>query len=100
MAKKDIRKQKGISFNVEKNLQLKAERGINFDDVIRAIDKGQLLGIFKYPDYSKRPHQEVMHLKIADYIYVVPYVVEEDGGLFLKTVYPSRKLKKMYFKEE
>jgi len=58
-----------------------------------------LLGIFKYPESHKRAHQEIMHLKIKGYVCVVPYVIQADGSLFLKTVYPSRKLNKLYSKE-
>jgi hypothetical protein len=31
-----------------------------------------------------------------DYTYVVPFVVDSDKNIVLKTIYPSRKFHKMY----
>ena len=43
-----------------------------------------------------RPEQKVFVLKIKDYIWAVPFTVEEDKSIFLKTAYPSRKLFRRY----
>jgi hypothetical protein len=40
----------------------------------------------------------VVHAR--DYVYVVPFVNQDDGGVFLKTIIPSRKAKKMYLGED
>ena len=62
----------------ENNL-LKKFRGTNFDDVLDAISKGLLV------------------VNINSYIYAVPYVVDEkENSVFLKTLYPSRKLTKKH----
>ena len=34
-------------------------------------------------------------LKINEYVYICPYV-ESENGIFLKTIYPSRKYNKIY----
>lgn len=47
-----------------------------------------------------RPGQRLMVLRIEDYAYVVPYIEEPDGGLFLKTVFPSRKHTALYLKRD
>jgi hypothetical protein len=37
---------------------------------------------------------------VREYAYVVPFVEQENGTLFLKTIYPSRKAKKDYLRGE
>lgn len=83
-------------FNSEKNDKLSAERGVNFDTIVKEIHQGNLLGITNNPNTTAYPNQKMMHVKIADQVYVVPYVVEKDGAFFLKTLYPSRKITKQY----
>ena len=43
-----------------------------------------------------RAGQEVFVLTLRHYTWVVPFVVAEDGHLFLKTAFPSRKLHRRY----
>lgn len=82
-----------FNFNQEKNLQLLEKRGITFYSVIESIaEKGVLLN-FDHPDNDKYPNQKILVVNLNDYAYCVPYVIEEDGTWFLKTVYPSRKFK-------
>ncbi len=38
-------------------------------------------------------------LEVYEYIYLVPFV-EDDKKIFLKTIFPSRKITKMYFDKE
>jgi len=42
------------------------------------------------------PHQEIYVVFMNNYTYAVPFVTEEDGSIFLKTAFPSRKLHKHY----
>jgi len=44
---------------------------------------------------KKYPHQNIIILKIEDYVYLVPYV-KKKGIRFLKTIIPSRKATKEY----
>lgn len=88
-----------IRFSEEKNEILKATRGIGFDDIIDAIKNGDLLDDKLNPSLDKN-HQRIYVVKIKQYAYVVPYIVDLDKKqIFLKTVYPSRKLTKQYIKE-
>ena len=78
---------------------LKATRNIGFEDIIDAIDNGHLVRDFKHPS-KKHPNQRIFAVNINHYIYVVPYVSDrKTGGIFLKTIYPSRKLTKKYLKK-
>ena len=59
-----------------------------------AIEEGRVLDDLPHP---VRDNQRLLVLAIEGYAYVVPYVTETDGGLFLKTVFPSRKHTAIYF---
>lgn len=78
-----------------KNLRLKIERGIGFEDVVAAIDEGRALDEFDHPNQKLYPNQRILVVEIADYAYYVPYV-EDEEKIFLKTIIPSRKATKKY----
>ena len=92
-------RNKQIRFSVEKNALLKAERGVGFEDVILAIEMGQVLDDLMHPNTEKYPNQSVfiIYISIKNYVYLVPYV-EDERTLFLKTIIPSRKMNKRYNK--
>ena len=50
--------------------------------------------------HPTRENQQFLVLGIENYAYVVSYVLEEDGSVFLKAVYPSRKHTNMYLAGE
>lgn len=77
-------------WNHEKNLQLKEERGIGFEQVVLHIERGDVLGVYEHPNWERYPNQRILVVKIADYAYLVPFV-ETHEGVFLKTIIPSRK---------
>jgi hypothetical protein len=88
-----------FNFSAEKNEVLYKARGITFSQVIEAIEQNGVLLDFLHPNRIKYPKQMVMVIKLNDYTYCVPYVV--DGAeLFLKTAYPSRKFLYLIEKEE
>jgi len=79
-----------IKWNIKKAkvLQTNEVRNrIGFEDCVIAIQEGRVLDDLPHPT---RQNQRILVLEINDYAYVVPYVVE-DEGIFLKTVFPSRK---------
>jgi len=45
------------------------------------------------------PHENVLTIDIEGYVYMVPYV-EDDDVIFLKTIFPSRKYTKMYRRKD
>lgn len=88
-----------LDYNKEKNLLLKRTRGIGFDDIEEAIDAGNLLDLIKHPNEKKYLHQRILIVKVKDYVYAVPCVYNKSKSeLFLKTLYPDRKLTKSYLK--
>jgi uncharacterized DUF497 family protein len=89
-----------FNFSAEKNQKLITERGISFEQVIMAIETGDLLDILPHYNLLKYPHQQIYLVHIDGYIYVVPFVVEDNGNIFLKTIFPHRKLAKQYLRGE
>ncbi len=89
---------KYFDWNEIKNTYLKADRGIGFEDIQAAIEEGKILADLEHPLKSRYPNQRVLIVEFGDYVYIVPYV--EDGTkIFLKTIYPSRKMTKKYLKK-
>ena len=87
-----------IEFSEEKNLLLKETRGVGFEDVVTTIEEKKILGDLKHSS-RKYPHQRILAVKIKEYAYGVPYVVDKKRKvIFLKTVYPSRVLTDKYMK--
>jgi len=82
-------------FDEQKNLKLKKEREISFEDILTAINNGNLLDVIPHHNKKKYPNQMIMVVEIEDYIYLVPYI-EEDDSLILKTIFKSRKFTKIY----
>lgn len=82
-----------FDFNKNKNEKLFRERGVSFYNVIEAIAENGVLLNFEHPNKEKYPDQKMLIVDINDYAYCIPYVIEEDGTWFLKTIYPSRKFK-------
>lgn len=86
---------KYIEWSEVKNTYLKTTRGICFEDMQAAIEDGKLLADVNHPQKQLRPNQKVFIIEYDEYVYVVPYT-EDKTKIFLKTIYPSRKMTKKY----
>lgn len=86
---------KSYVWNDEKNQLLQNERGISFEEIVDAISNGDLLDSIKNPSSEKYSNQSVFIVNVKGYVYCVPYV-EDESIIFLKTIFPSRKIKKRY----
>lgn len=86
-----------FSWNLEKNAQLIRERGVSFEDVVFHVEQGDVLDILEHPNKERYGGQRMFVLAIEDYAYLVPFVEEEDG-VFLKTIIPSRKATRQYLR--
>jgi uncharacterized DUF497 family protein len=89
---------KSYIWNEEKNQKLKQERGVSFEDVLEAIKNNQVLAITETSNKEKYPNQSVIIVMISDYVYCVP-CIKHDDITFLKTIFPSRKMKKIFLGE-
>lgn len=85
-------------WNPEKNEQLKAERGLSFEQMVMHIEGGDLLAVSEHPNQGRYPGQQILVVRVGDYVYLVPFVKSEDGR-FLKTIIPSRKATRQFLRE-
>ncbi len=90
---------KRYRFNPEKDLQLlqMPDRLIGFVKIIEAIIKGDVLDVRTHPNKKKYPNQYIIYVHIEEKVYAVPCVEEGEDGLFLKTIYPSSKMRDEFF---
>jgi uncharacterized DUF497 family protein len=89
---------KSFRWSPEKNEAVKAKRGISFESIVVSIEAGGLLDIVAHPNQAKYPRQRVLVVVCDNYVYLVPFVEEEDY-FFLKTVIPSRKATRDYLNQ-
>lgn len=83
-----------FDWDKEKNNKLKEEREISFEEIIEAMNNGELLDVTDNPN-KKYKGQKIFVVNLNDYIFLVPFV-ENEKGVFLKTIFPSRKATKKY----
>ena len=86
---------KVIRWNEEKNQLLQIQRKLSFEMVLDKIENQEILARRSHPDKVKYPHQFIFVLELEGYICYVPFV-ENDEEIFLKSIIPSRKLKKEF----
>jgi hypothetical protein len=82
-----------------KNVKLKAERGVGFEEIVFLIERGNLLDVLEHPNRKKYGGQRIFVVRREDYVYLVPFV-ENNRLVFLKTIIPSRKATKKYLDKE
>jgi hypothetical protein len=73
-----------------KSKRLKQTRGVSFEEIVTS----KLIDIRKHPS---RENQKILVYQHKGYLWAVPYAIEGET-IFLKTIYPSRKLMKVYKK--
>ena len=88
---------KSIRWDEQKNEWLKRNRGLGFERVAALIEQGHVLEVMDHPDQTKYPKQKIAIIEIEGYACLVPYVDDEEG-VFLKTIIPSRKATKKYLR--
>ena len=62
---------------------------------IMSIEKKQILDIVEHPNQEKYKGQKIFIINIHNYAYLVPFI-ENEEGIFLKTIIPSRKATEKY----
>ncbi len=87
-----------FDWSPQKNESLKRERGVSFEEIALLLGNGILWRVSDHWTQEKYPGQRVFFVPIDSYMYLVPYVIDEDV-IFLKTAIPSRKATREYRKE-
>jgi uncharacterized DUF497 family protein len=84
-----------FDWSEEKNTQLKKQRGVSFEDVVRAFEEDRVLDIVEHHRSDRYPNQKLFIVEIEGYVHYVPFVMD-DARYFLKNIIPSRKYHKQY----
>jgi hypothetical protein len=82
-----------IRWDEDKDAWLVHERGVSFQEIADIIPHGDYLDILEHPG---RPNQYIFVLRLHDYVWVVPFTIDDEETIFLKTTFPSRKFNKRY----
>ncbi len=88
---------KTLHWDKDKNEWLKEHRGVCFEQVVVILAQGEILEILEHPNQEKYPDQKIALITISDYACLVQYV-EDEKGIFLKTIIPSRKATEKYLR--
>ena len=86
-----------IRWDKDKDEWLKNTRGVSFQEISDLILSGLYLDIL---ENSKRPSQDIFVLWLHEYVWVVPFVLEPSGNIFLKTAYPRQEDAKGIWRKE
>ena len=82
-----------IIWDDDKKQKLQIERDISFDHISEIILRKEYLDIL---ENLSRPNQQIFVVKLNNYTYAVPFIIDDQSNIVLKTAYPSRKLHKKY----
>lgn len=80
-----------VSWNPLKSERLKRTRVVSFEEI---IIYGKMLGFDKHPSSE---NQGILVYEYKGYAWALPFVLNEDI-IFFKTLYPSRKYRKIYMR--
>jgi uncharacterized DUF497 family protein len=87
-------------FDHAKNTKLSTERGISFDEIIDTIIENGVLAAESHYNSKKYPNQNIFYVQVKNEVYSVPFVIEDDGTIFLKTIFANRKARKRFLKNK
>ena len=87
-----------FDWSLEKNQQIIEQRGLSFEAVVSAIEQGGLLDVLEHPNQERYPGQRIYVVKLNEYAYLIPFVVQTEGRRYLKTIIPSRKATRDYLR--
>jgi uncharacterized DUF497 family protein len=82
-----------IIWDDDKYQRLKEERNIDLVEIEQIILNRKYITSLKN---SSRPSQKLFIISYKNYIHVVPYIIDKNKNIILKTVYASRKFNRIY----
>lgn len=83
----------GIIWDEKKNKWLKEKRYISFEVIAEIILNRKYLDILENPKY---PGQMYFVMHLHKYTWIVPFLIDSEEKIVLKTAFPSRKFHKKY----
>jgi hypothetical protein len=82
-----------VIWDIDKERKLFAERNIDLCEVAELIVAGKYLDIIDHPG---RTTQQLFIIRYRNYTHVVPFIIDSEENIILKTVFPSRKFHQLY----
>jgi hypothetical protein len=82
-----------IIWDDQENKKLQAERGISFEQIPEIILRKEYIDIL---ENKSRSNQQIFVVELNNYLYSVPFIIDDQSNIVLKTAFPSRKLFKQY----
>ena len=82
-----------ITWDKKKNSWLQVNRRISFEEISGKLLNGNYIDILENPT---RDNQMYFIMKINDYTWVVPFLIDDQERIVLKTAFPSRKFHNRY----
>jgi uncharacterized DUF497 family protein len=82
-----------VIWDKAKARKLLNERNISLEEIAELLMNRQFYEILEHP---QRPDQMIFVLSYKNYVHAVPFVLDAQGAIVLKTAYPSRKHHKRF----
>jgi len=82
-----------VIWDKDKEKKLLHERSISLEEIAELLMNGQYIEILENP---RHPNQMIFILSYKNYTHAVPFVIDAQGAIVLKTAYPSRKHHKRF----
>lgn len=82
-----------ILWDSKKNDWLIINRNISFEEISEIILKKEYKDIIENPT---RSDQYCFVIELSCYIWIVPFIIDEQKNIILKTAFPSRKYNKIF----
>jgi uncharacterized DUF497 family protein len=86
---------KPFDWDDKKSAVLEKERGVCFEDIVIRAEEGFLLDDIEHPNQVKYAGQRMFVVDVHGYAFCVPYI-EGEQSVHLITIFPSRKLTRIY----
>ncbi len=82
-----------VIWDIDKYKKLKEERNIDLVEIEQIILNKKYIITLKN---QSRPSQKLFIISYKNYIHVVPFIIDKNRNIILKTVYASRKFNRIY----
>ena len=82
-----------IIWDQKKNEWLSLNRSIIFEEIADKILNDEYIDILENPN---RDNQQYFIMEINDYTWVIPFLIDDEDRIVLKTAFPSRKFHEKY----
>jgi len=82
-----------IIWDKQKNDWLKSTRSVSFELIAGMLLDGEYLDILENPAH---PDQQYFVMTIRSYTWLVPFEIDLEDRIVLKTAFPSRKYHRLY----